>query len=447
MAEMSPLRRRMVEDMTIRNLSPATQQSYTHAVSKFSRYFGHSPDRLGLEDVRAYQVHLISKGISWASLNQIVCALRFFYGVTLGYEAIPERIAYARQPRKLPAVLSAGEVVRFLEAVSSLKARVALTTAYAAGLRVSEVVGLKAPDIDSDRMVIRVECGKGGKERYVMLSEQLLGILRSYWRLAHPERFLFPGRDKHRPIEPTVLHAACRSARVAAGVRTGRRVPPSRRGLRTGQRRTSRARGAARDRRDHGLPHGGARRSRRAMRRLRRCSCLLQLVPKPSLRQMSERGARGVARGASGRTAAGSLLPRRLHPAASGGRDRLSEQADGLWPAHARRRRGAHDARRRAPGRQDRPDRGAAHVGPDADPSSPCPLSRPRRRRRPRRPALDPLQAELPLVRPRAVEDLPPVVPRRPGGGIRARRTRLLRRSRSARRPRRLRRARARASQ
>ena len=107
MAEMSPLRRRMIEDMTIRNLSPATQRSYVHAVSKFSRYFGHSPDRLGLEDVRAYQVHLISKGISWASLNQVVCALRFFYGVTLGCDAIPERIAYAREPRKLPAALSA----------------------------------------------------------------------------------------------------------------------------------------------------------------------------------------------------------------------------------------------------------------------------------------------------------------------------------------------------
>ena len=119
MAEMSPLRRRMIEDMTIRNLSPATQQSYVHAVSKFSRYFGHSPDRLGSEDVRAYQVHLISKGVSWASLNQVVCALRFFYGVTLGCDAIPERIAYAREPRKLPAVLSADEVVRFLEAVSS----------------------------------------------------------------------------------------------------------------------------------------------------------------------------------------------------------------------------------------------------------------------------------------------------------------------------------------
>jgi integrase/recombinase XerD len=161
---------------------------------------------------------LISKGISWASLNQVVCALRFFYGVTLGCDAIPERIAYAREPRKLPAVLSADEVVRFLEAVSSLKARVALTTAYPASLRVSEVTGLKAADIDSDRMVIRIERGKGGKERYVMLSEQLLGILRSYWRLAHPERFLFPGRDKHRPIEPTVLHAACRSARAAAGI-------------------------------------------------------------------------------------------------------------------------------------------------------------------------------------------------------------------------------------
>ena len=186
MAEISPLRRRMIEDMTVRNLSPATQRSYVNAVSKFSLYFGRSPDRLGLEDVRAFQVHLASKGVSWASLNQIVCALRFFYGVTLGQDDIPERIAYAREPRKLPAVLSGDEVIRFLEAVSHLKARVALTTAYAAGLRVSEVTGLKIVDIDSDRMVMRIERGKGGKQRYVMLSEQLLGILRSYWRLARP---------------------------------------------------------------------------------------------------------------------------------------------------------------------------------------------------------------------------------------------------------------------
>ncbi len=161
MAEMSPLRRRMIEDMTIRNLSPATQRSYLHAVSRFSQYFGRSPDRLGLEDVRAYQVHLASKGVAWGSLNQVVCALRFFYGVTLDHPTIPERIVYARAQRKLPTVLSADEVVTFLESVSSLKARVALTTAYAAGLRVSEVAALKVSDIDSGRMVMRIENGKG----------------------------------------------------------------------------------------------------------------------------------------------------------------------------------------------------------------------------------------------------------------------------------------------
>ena len=165
MAEISPLRRRMIEDMTVRNLSPATQRSYLHAVSKLSRYFRHSPDRLGLEDVRAFQVQLVSTGISWPALNQTVCALRFFYGVTLGHGEIPERIPHAREPHKLPVVLNADEVVRFLEAVPSLKTRAALTTAYAAGLRASETVGLKVANIDSGRMVIRVEQGKGGKAR------------------------------------------------------------------------------------------------------------------------------------------------------------------------------------------------------------------------------------------------------------------------------------------
>jgi integrase/recombinase XerD len=218
MAEMSPLRRRMVEDMTVRNLSPATQRSYVSAVAKLSRYFGRSPDRLDLEDVRAFQVHLVSTGISWPALNQIVCALRFFYGVTLGEAMIPERIPYAREPRKLPVVLSADEVVAFLEAVPSLKSRAALTTAYAAGLRTSEVVGLRIADIDSARGVIAVRGGKGGKDRHVMLSPQLLGILRTYWRLARPPRYLFPGRDDDHPLSPTVLHAACRSAAKAAGL-------------------------------------------------------------------------------------------------------------------------------------------------------------------------------------------------------------------------------------
>jgi site-specific recombinase XerD len=208
----------MIDDMTIRNLSPATQRSYLHAVAKFSRYFGRSPDRLDVEDVRAFQIHLVSTGISWPALNQTVCALRFFYGVTLGHGEIPERIPYAREPHKLPEVLSADEVVRFLEAVPSLKSRAALTTAYAAGLRASEVVGLKVANIDSRRMVIRVEHGKGGKDRYVMLSTQLLTILRTYWRLARPEHWLFPGREASKPIDVQVLYAACRSARAAAGL-------------------------------------------------------------------------------------------------------------------------------------------------------------------------------------------------------------------------------------
>jgi integrase/recombinase XerD len=222
MAEMSPLRRRMIEDMTVRNLSPATQRSYLPAVSRISRYFGRSPRRLELEDVREYQVHLVANGISWPALNQTVCALRFFYGVTLGYSEIPERIPYARNPRGLPEVLGGDEVVRFLEAVPSLRTRTALTTAYAAGLRASETVGLKVANIDSSRMVIRVEHGKGGKDRYVMLSAQLLKILRIYWRLSRPKDWLFPGREESRPIDVQVLYSACRSAGKAAGL--GKRV-------------------------------------------------------------------------------------------------------------------------------------------------------------------------------------------------------------------------------
>jgi len=220
MAEMSPLRRRMIEDMKVRNLSPATQRSYVRAVAKFSSHFGRSPDRLGVEEVRAYQVHLVSQRIAWGTLNQIVCALRFFYGVTLGRDAaMLERIAYAREPRKLPVVLSAEEVVRFLGAVPSLKSRMALTAAYAAGLRAGEVVALKVGDIDSQRMVIRVEHGKGGKDRYVMLSRQLLGLLRGYWDKVRPRHWLFPGRDESRPLRSTALHGACRAACAAAGLR------------------------------------------------------------------------------------------------------------------------------------------------------------------------------------------------------------------------------------
>jgi site-specific recombinase XerD len=214
----SALRRRIIDDMTLRNLSPATQRSYLHAVTKFSRHFGCSPDRLGLEDVRSFQVHLVAQGVSWPALNQTVCALRFFYGVTLDRAEIPERIVYARTPRKLPAILGADEVVRFLEAVPSLKTRVALTTAYAAGLRASEAVSLKVADIDSARMVLQVRHGKGAKDRTVMLSAALLAILRSYWRLTRPGEWLFPGRGPDKPMDVQVLYAACRSAAKAAGL-------------------------------------------------------------------------------------------------------------------------------------------------------------------------------------------------------------------------------------
>jgi integrase/recombinase XerD len=199
MAELSPLRRRMIEDMSVRNLAATTQHAYLHHVSKFSRHFGRSPDRLGLAEVHAYQVHLVSLGVSWAGLNQAVCALRFFFGVTLERPDWPERIPYARQPQRLPVVLSADEIVRFLE-------------------RAAEAARLKIADIDSARGVIRVEQGKGGKDRYVMLSLQLLRILRTYWGLAHPKIWLFPVRHADHPIDPETLHTACKRACKAAGL-------------------------------------------------------------------------------------------------------------------------------------------------------------------------------------------------------------------------------------
>ena len=218
MAQMTPLRRRLLDDMTVRNLSPATQQSYVYAVAKFSRFFGLPPDRLGVEEVRAYQIHLAGQGMSWSHINQVSCALRFFFGVTLGRKDAAVRIVSAKEPKKLPTVLSADEIARFLQAVPGLRNRAALTTAYSAGLRVSEVVTLRIGDIDSSRMVIRVEHGKGGKDRYVMLSPQLLAILRTYWRLAKPAHWLFPGRAGDRPVSVGTLQAACRVATREAGL-------------------------------------------------------------------------------------------------------------------------------------------------------------------------------------------------------------------------------------
>ena len=183
MAETNPLRRRMIEDMRVRNLSPVTQRCYVHAVAKFAQHFNRSPDRLGLEEVRAYQIHLTTTGISWAGFNVAVCALRFLYGVTLGRTAMVERIPYARKQQQLPVILSADEIVRFFAAVPSLKHRTALMAAYAAGLRVSEVAAAagrryrQQAHADPDRTGQR-----GHRDRYVMLSAQLLVVLRAYWQ-------------------------------------------------------------------------------------------------------------------------------------------------------------------------------------------------------------------------------------------------------------------------
>jgi integrase/recombinase XerD len=218
MATMSPLRRRMIEDMTVRNLSRSTQQSYLYAVAKFSRHFNRAPDQLGMEDVRAYQLHLVAQKRSWSHINQVACALRFFYGITLGHKEALERIVTGKEPERLPPVLSAEEIGRFLEAVAGLRNRVALTTAYAAGLRIGEVARLKVSSIDSKRMLIHVENGKGGRDRYAMLSPRLLDILRGYWKRARPSLWLFPGQEPGSHVSTGALQAACRAARKRARI-------------------------------------------------------------------------------------------------------------------------------------------------------------------------------------------------------------------------------------
>lgn len=222
MATMSPLRRRMIEDMTVRNLSRSTQQSYIYAVAKFSQHFNRAPDQLGMEEVRAYQLHLVAQKRSWSHINQVACALRFFYGITLGNKEALERIVTGKEPEKLPPVLSPEEIACFLEAVAGVRNRVALTTAYAAGLRIGEVARLKVSSIDSKRMLLHIESGKGGRDRYAMLSPRLLDILRAYWKRARPSLWLFPGQEPGSHVSTGALQAACRAARKRA--RIGKRV-------------------------------------------------------------------------------------------------------------------------------------------------------------------------------------------------------------------------------
>ena len=215
---MSPLRRRMIEDMTIRKLAPKTQEGYIRTIKNFAMFLGRSPDMASPEDVRRFQLHLAQCGAHAPILNHTVSALRFFFGVTLGRHDIVEHTAFVPEPRKLPVVLSPEEVVRLLNAAPRLKYKAALSVAYGAGLRAAEVVSLKVSDIDSKRMIIRVEQGKGGKDRNVMLSPRLLDLLRTWWRAARPQGWLFPGRDPAQPITARQLNRACHAAAEAAGI-------------------------------------------------------------------------------------------------------------------------------------------------------------------------------------------------------------------------------------
>lgn len=222
---MTPLRQRMIEDMKLRNLSAWTQETYVRYVADFARYFGKSPELLGPEEVRAYQVHLFQeRGFCYNSLTVASSALKFFYRVTAPQDWSVEQIPVPKRPRKLPVVLSPEEVAQFLAAIKNIKYRAIFMIAYGAGLRVSEITHLRVHDIDSRRMVIHVCQGKGKKDRYVMLSPRLLAVLRLYWQATRPSYWLFPGVKPNMPCSVVSVRYACKQARLDAGL--SKRVTP-----------------------------------------------------------------------------------------------------------------------------------------------------------------------------------------------------------------------------
>ncbi|TCK32887.1 site-specific recombinase XerD [Paraburkholderia sp. BL8N3] len=226
----SPLRRRMVDDMRMRKFAPKTQSGYLRAVRQFSRFLGRSPDTATVEDLRNYQLHLVDHGSSPVSLNSAISGLKFFFDVTLGQAELMARMQPVRVPRKLPVVLSPEEVRRLIAAAGNLKHQTALSVAYGAGLRASEVVALKVSDIDSQRMTLRIEQGKGRRDRYAMLSPVLLERLRVWWRVARAQGsmldggWLFPGMDPVDPLNTRQLNRAVHAAAEAAQIH--KRVTP-----------------------------------------------------------------------------------------------------------------------------------------------------------------------------------------------------------------------------
>ena len=220
----SPLRQRMLEDMHMRKLAPKTQQSYIRAVSRFAKYLGRSPDTATAEDLRRYQLHLVDAGTSPITLNATITGLKFLFDVTLGHGDVLAKMQSVRVPHKIPVVLNKQEVARLIACAGNLKHQTALALAYGTGLRVSEVLSLKVSDIDSQRMTLRVEQGKGGKDRYAMISPILLERLRVWWRVARAQGkmlnggWLFPGRDPIDPLTAKQLNRAIHDAATLAKI-------------------------------------------------------------------------------------------------------------------------------------------------------------------------------------------------------------------------------------
>lgn len=223
-SNISPLRQRMIDDMTLRKLSPTTQLGYIRAVKRLTRFLGRSPDTATAEDLRLFQMHLVEQGVSSTTINATISGLRFFFEVTLDQPQMLRRMSPVRAPQKLPRVLSIEDVARLLKCAPNLKAKAALSVAYGAGLRAKEVVQLKVTDIDSERMLIRIEEGKGGRDRQAMLSPDLLKLLRAWWREGHrlgkmlPGGWLFPGMDPVEPLSTRQLSRLCKTAAADAGL-------------------------------------------------------------------------------------------------------------------------------------------------------------------------------------------------------------------------------------
>lgn len=215
---MTPLRTRMLEELKRRNYSDATQRNYTQQVALFARYFKTSPDRLGEDHIRQYQLHLLERSVSWSYYNVTTSALRFFFGITLGKKLVVEQIPYGKRPKTLPVVLGVAEVLRLIDAAPSPKYRALFATIYACALRLNEARLVRVSDIDGEQRLLHVRAGKGQRQRPVPLSEKHLEHLRAYWRTVRSKEWLFPGTDMTNPISKRAIQRAFVKARTTAGI-------------------------------------------------------------------------------------------------------------------------------------------------------------------------------------------------------------------------------------